>query len=142
MAYQNIKKQSKNQVNNMMTGEILVLIDNKLQKVSTQFNVGHQANKTLEELVEACNKKKTALEKKVKELDKKKNQGNQQNYDNKNPSADNRMPKPPVMYCHSCGRTNDPIKVNMNCPNPKPGNKWHTTFRSRYGVLKVNCYEA
>ena len=53
MAYQNLKKQGKNQVNNMMTGKIPALISDKLQKVSTQFNVGHQqlakfaeANKT------------------------------------------------------------------------------------------------
>ena len=92
--------------------------------------------------MESRNKKNTALEKTVKVLDKKKNKGNQKKYDKKNPSADNRTPKPPVIYCHSCGRRNGPINVNMNCTNPKPGKKWHTTFRSRYGVLKVNCYEA
>ena len=38
MAYHKLKKQSKNQVNNIMTGDITVLIDNELQIFSTQFN--------------------------------------------------------------------------------------------------------
>ena len=69
----------------------MVLIADELHKVSAQFNEGQQqitnfseANKTLKELVEACNNKITALEKTVKALDKKKNQGNNQKYDNKN----------------------------------------------------------
>ena len=82
MAYHNLKKQRKNQVNNMMTREILVLIADDIQKVSIQFNESQQqlanfaeANKTLKYLVEARNKKITALEKTVKALDKKKIRG-------------------------------------------------------------------
>ena len=63
----------------------MVLIADELHKVSAQFNEGQQqitnfseANKTLKELVEACNKEITAFKKTVKSLDKKKNQGNQQ----------------------------------------------------------------
>ena len=66
----------------MMTREILVLIADDIQKVSIQFNESQQqlanfaeANKTLKYLVEARNKKITALEKTVKALDKKKIRG-------------------------------------------------------------------
>ena len=42
MAYHKLKKQSKNQANIMMTGEIPALIANSIQKVSTQFNEGQK----------------------------------------------------------------------------------------------------
>ena len=78
MAYHKIKKKSRNQVKNMMTGEIPALISNKLQKFCTQFNEGQkklanfaESSKTLKELVEACNKKITGLEKTVKAFGKK-----------------------------------------------------------------------
>ena len=93
-----------------------------------RFNEGqHQlsnfseANKTLEESVKECNKKIIDLEKTLKDLDKKNNQMNQQKYGNKNPNADNRMPNPPVMYCHLCGHNNDTLNVRMNFFNPKTG---------------------
>ena len=149
VAYHNLKKQSKNQVNNIITGVILALIADELHKFFTKFNEGQQklanssySKKTLKELVEACNKKINALDQTVKVLDKKNNQGNQQKYDQNNSNADNRIPKPPVMYCHLCGRSNDPLNVSMNCPNPKPGYKWHATFKRRYGGLEVDFAEA
>ena len=46
------------------------------------------------------------------------------------------------MCCHSCGRTNDPLNVIMNFPNPKTGHKWHVTFRRRYAWSEVNLAEA
>ena len=68
----------------------MALIANDLYKFSTQFNEDKKkiyklvkANNTLKELVEACNKKITALEKTVKLLDKKNSQGNQKKYDKK-----------------------------------------------------------
>ena len=80
MAYHKHKKHRKNQVNNIMTREILTLIFDNLHKVSTQLNEVKQqlsklfkANKTLKELVEAWNNKITGLDKTVKALDKKKN---------------------------------------------------------------------
>ena len=137
MANNKLKKQSKNQVNNIMTGEIPALIANVIQKVSTQFNEGQKqlanlskANKTLKELLETCKKKITVLEKIMKELDKKNIQGNQQKYDNKNSNADKRNTKPPVMYYPLCRRTNDSINVRINYPNPKPGHRWYVTFRT------------
>ena len=75
MAYHKIKKQIKNPVKNIMTGKITDLIDDKLQKVSTQFNEGQkqlanfsEANKNLKELMFACNKKTAALEEMVKSV--------------------------------------------------------------------------
>ena len=84
MAYHNLKKHSKNQVNKTMTGEIPEIIAKKLQKVSTKFNEGKQqltifpkAKNNLKEIPEEGNKKITSLEKTVKALDKKNNKGNQ-----------------------------------------------------------------
>ena len=58
IAYHKLKKHIKNQVNNIMTGEIPALISDKLQKVFTQLNEGHQklakiseTNNTLKALV-------------------------------------------------------------------------------------------
>ena len=80
MEYHKLKKNIKNQVNNIMTGEIQAFTDDKNQKVSTQFTEFHQklanfseGKNTLNEVVEARNKKITALDKTVKALDKKKN---------------------------------------------------------------------
>ena len=151
-AYHKLKKQSKGQVKNMMNGEIPALISDELQKVATQFDKGqHQLSiffeekKMLKELVEEHNKKITASEKTVKALDKNSNKGNQRNkknYDNKNQNDGNRVPNPQIMYCNSCGRTNDPLNMSMNFPNPNPGHKWHATYRKRYGGPEANCAEA
>ena len=149
VAYHNLKKQSKNQVKKYDDGGSYGAHYRQLQKVFTKFNEGQQklanssySKKTLKELVEDCNKKINALDQTVKVFDKKNNQGNQQKYDQNNSNADNRIPKPPVMYCHLCGRSNDPLNVSMNCPNPKPGYKWHETFKRRYGGLEVDFAEA
>ena len=86
-------------------------------------------------LVEACNKNITALDKTVKYLDKKSNKGNQGNHkndENKNSNYGNRAPKTPVMYCHSCGRINDPLHLSMDFPNPKHGKKCNTTSKRKY----------
>ena len=82
------------------------------------------------------------MEKTVKALDKKNNQGNQQKYDKKKSNADDKNPKPPVIYCHSFGHTNDPLNLRMNFTNHKHGHKWHTKFRRRYGVSEFNFAEA
>ena len=149
MAYHKLKKQSKNQFKNIMTGEIMALIANDLHKFSTQFNEDKkkiyklvEANHTLKYIVEACKKKTTALENTVKALDKKNSQGNYKKYDNKDSNDDNIIPKPPVIYYHSCGCTNDTLNVSMNFTNPKPGHKWHTTFRKSYEGSEVNCAES
>ena len=42
MEYHKLKKNIKNQVNNIMTGEIQAFTDDKNQKVSTQFTEFHQ----------------------------------------------------------------------------------------------------
>ena len=68
MAYHKLKKQSKNQVNNMMTGGILELIAEETQKIFTQYNKSKEqlanfaeANKTLKELVGVRKKKNHCL---------------------------------------------------------------------------------
>ena len=83
-----------------------------------------------------------ALKNTVKALDKKNNQGDKHKYDNKKSNSDNRTSKKPVMYCHSCGRTNDSLNISTNFLNPKTCHKWHAIFRRVYGGLGVNYSKA
>jgi surface protein len=148
-AYHKLKRQGgARQAHNLSVhhDHIPANIADTLQEIATKFDAEQQemanfiqANTNLKDIVESCRKEIAALKITVDNLTKKVNNqksGNSGSATN-TPAAtrapEQRVPQPPKFYCYSCGLTNDPLNVSMNCPNPKPGHKWHATYQRRFG---------
>jgi hypothetical protein len=152
-AYHKLKRQGGAQTNNILQEQIPANIADTLQDIASKFDAEQQemanfiqTNTNLKDIVESCRKEIAALKTTVDALSKKVNnqksggkQSSGNNNANDNRNTDQRVPQKPKMYCYSCGLTNDPLNVSMNCPNPKPGHKWHATYQRRFGGSTTNC---
>ena len=120
------------------------LINEELNNVGFNqefINLMKENNKSMKGVIETLQEEVMELKKEMKQV-KKKNR-NRNATTSETPATETPTtttpPIRPKLYCWSCGLTDDPLNISMNCPNPKPGHIWTATYNKKRNGSTHNC---